>query len=434
MLSCEEALTAILRHTQSLGVVSVDLSQALGYALAQTVRANRPFPHFDNAAVDGFAVRFKKQILSATNHGRIRPNSGGRSAQDDMEFKFKGEVPAGDTRKVFLKPGEAMAIFTGAPVPAGTQAVVMQEYAQRSNGSVLLQELVEPFENIREAGEDFKKGDPLIPKGIGLEPQHLALLAALGHSKIKIIRPPKVGVLATGNEIIPPGDKLKRGQIYDSNTPLVEALIKKTGAHPVFFSKVKDGLAGIRQAIRKGLRQDVLIVCGGVSVGKYDFVKEALRREGVREIFWKIDIKPGKPVFFGKKGKTLVFGLPGNPVSVYVTFEEFVKPALLKMMNKKSQNLWTEGRMTKQYQNGARPHFIRVQCQKRKSGLRIIPVKGQGSHQIGALVQSDGILKVDANQTLKAGQVVRVKSLRGGEADEAIWFKKQIASPLWGSQ
>lgn len=393
MLSYQEALSTIRQHAKPLGKISVCLSRALGRVLAEPIKAKMPFPHFDNAAVDGFAIR--------------------EDAKNQKKFKFMGEIPAGHTRKLFLNPGEAMAIFTGAPTPQGTQAVVMQEYAERMNGSVILQESVEDFKNIRMCGEDFKTGDPLISKGTRLEPQHLALLAALGHSKVQIVRPSKVAVLATGSEIIRSGKKLQRGQIYDSNTPLLEALLKKSGVHPVLFSKVGDSLKGIRQAIRKGLQQDVLIICGGVSVGKYDFVKEALRQEGVREIFWKVDIKPGKPVFFGKKGKTLVFGLPGNPVSVYVTFEEFVKPALLKMMGKKNQSNGVEGKMTKEYQNGARPHFIRVQCVKQEDGYRVTPLKGQGSHQIGTLAKANGILKVEAHGILRLGQPVRVKLMSG---------------------
>ncbi len=379
------------QHAKPLNKVSVRLPEALNGVLAESIKAKMPFPHFDNAAVDGFAVRWNEK--------------------NQKKFKFKGEIPAGDTRNVFLKPGEAVAIFTGAPTPKGTQAVVMQEYAERRNGSVLLQESVENFENIRLCGEDFKKGDSLLSKGTCLGPQHLALLAALGHSKVKMMRPPKVAVLSTGSEIVRQEKKLKRGQIYDSNTPLLEALIKKTGAHPILIAKANDSLAAIRRAIQKGLRQDVLIVCGGVSVGKYDFVKEALRQEGVREIFWKIDIKPGKPVFFGRKGKTLVFGLPGNPVSVFVTFEEFVKPALLKMMGKKTQQLWVDGFLTKSFQNGSRPHFIRVRCQKRNGRYEITPLKGQGSHQIGTLAKANGILKVDAEETLWVGRKVRIKTI-----------------------
>lgn len=391
MLTHQEALSRILRSAKPLGHVTVPLPEALGRILSENVKARLPFPHFDNSAVDGFAVH--------------------RSARNQKEFKFKGEIPAGHTRKAVLKPGEAMAIFTGAPVPRGAEAVIMQEVAERRNGSVLLQEPVESLANIRLEGEDFKIGDLLISKGACLEPQHLALLAALGHSKVKITRPPKVGVLATGNEIVRAGKKLQRGQIYDSNTPLLEALIKKTGADPVLIAKAEDSLAGIQNAVRKGLRQDVLIVCGGVSVGKYDFVKEALRKEGVREIFWKIDIKPGKPVFFGKKGKTLVFGLPGNPVSVYVTFEEFVKPALHKMMGKNAEPSWTEGFLTKPFQNGPRPHFLRVCCQKRNGRHEITPLKGQGSHQIGTLAKAHGILKAEAGETFTSGQKVRIKTM-----------------------
>ena len=393
MLTHQKALSCILQNTKPLGPVTVPLSEALGSALFENVKAKPPFPHFDNSAVDGFAVRWK--------------------GKGQTKFKFKGEVPAGDTRETVLKPGEAMAVFTGAPVPGGTQAVVMQEYTGRKNGSVLLQKPVEAFANVRLQGEDFKAGSLLIRKGTWIEPQHLALLAGLGHAQVKKIRTPRIGIFATGNEIVPPGRKLKRGQIYDSNTVLLEALIKKTGAFPVLAAKAEDSLAGIRRAVRKGLRQDVLIVCGGVSVGKYDFVKEALRRESVREIFWKIDIKPGKPVFFGRKGKTLVFGLPGNPVSVFVTFEEFVKPALLKMMGKSTGPSWTEGFLTKPFKNGPRAHFLRVLCQKRKGRYEITPLKGQGSHQIGALARADGILKAEAGETLEPGQKVRMKAITG---------------------
>ncbi len=390
MLTHQEALSRILRNAKVLGDVMVSLPEALGRVLSENVKAKLPFPHFDNSAVDGFAVRWK--------------------AKGQMKFKFKGEIPAGHARKAVLKPGEAMAVFTGAPVPGGTQTVVMQEYAERKNGSVLLQKPVEALANLRRQGEDFKTGSLLIPKGTWVEPQHLALLAAMGHSKVKTVRSPKIGVFATGNELVSSGQKLKRGQIYDSNTPLLEALIKKTGAHPVLIAKAEDSLAGIRYAV---LRQDVLIVCGGVSVGKYDFVKEALCREGVREIFWKIDIKPGKPVYFGRKGKTLVFGLPGNPVSVFVTFEEFVKPALLKMMGKSPEPSWTEGFLTQPFKNGPRPHFLRVRCQKRNGRHEITPLKGQGSHQIGALAKAHGILKAEAGEALAPGQKVRMKAIAG---------------------
>ncbi len=391
MLTHQEALSRILKNAKTLGDVLVPLTEALGHVLSENVKARLPFPHFDNSAVDGFAVRWNTR-------GQTR-------------FKFKGEIPAGHTRKAVLKSGEAMAVFTGAPAPRGTQAVVMQEYAERRTGSVLLEKPVEALANIRFKGEDFKIGDRLISKGTALEPQHLGLLAALGHAKVKIKRSPKIGVFATGNEIILSGKKLKHGQIYDSNTPLLEALIKKTGALPVVIAKAEDSLAGIQMTIRKGLRQDVLIVCGGVSVGKYDFVKEALRLEGVREIFWKIDIKPGKPVFFGRKGKTLVFGLPGNPVSVFVTFEEFVKPAMLKMMGKKTEQSPVEGFLTRSFQNGPRPHFIRVCCQKRNDRYEITPLKGQGSHQIGTLAKANGILKAEAGEALALGQKVRIKTI-----------------------
>lgn len=388
MLEHGEALRLIDRHAEPLEAAPVFLADALGRVLARDVKARLEFPHFDNSAVDGFA-------LGTVKNGQ-------------KEFRFRGEIPAGCVSKLRLKPGEAMAIFTGAPVPGGAGAVVMQEYAERRNGSVLIREMPEAGENIRRRGEDFGKGERLLEKGICLGPQHAALLAALGYLKVPVLRRPEVAILSTGSELVSAGEKLKTGQIYDSNTPLLALLVRQAGAVPFALEKTRDGQAAIRQAIRQGLGRDVLIVCGGVSVGKYDFVKEALRLEGVREIFWKINIKPGKPVFFGKKGRTLVFGLPGNPVSVFVTFQEFVKPALLKMMGKKSSGSFVGGTLTAPFQNGSRPHFIRVLCRRRKGAYEVTPLKGQGSHQIGTLARANGILKINPGEKLRAGQKVDV--------------------------
>ena len=174
---------------------------------------------------------------------------------------------------------------------------------------------------------------------------------------------------------------------------------------------VGDNRVKIRLSIQKGLANDILLISGGVSVGTYDFVKEILRKEGVREIFWKVNIKPGKPIFFGRKNRTLVFGLPGNPVSVFVTFEEFVKPAISKMMGKnyEREKEKVEGHLTKPFQNGSRLHFVRVRWVKGKKFCKVTPLKGQGSHMIGSLAASNGILKVEPNRLLRENERVSVK-------------------------
>ncbi len=424
MLSHEQALDTILRTVKIFKKPPISLDKVLGLILAEDVKAPFSFPHFDNSAVDGFAVRFHEPPFCHSETPRkddeesVMPDVKKqilRSAQDDMklEFKFKGEIPAGSSRVHSLKSGEAAAIFTGAPVPKGTDAVVMQEFSGRRNGSVYFENSPKIGENIRLSGEDFKKSDRLLLKGTCLKPQHIALLAALGKESVKVFRAPRAAVLATGNEIISGNKKLAPGQIYDSNTPLVRALLQINGAEPVILSKMKDNLGAIRKAVRKGLGCDILIICGGVSVGKYDFVKKALELEGVKEIFWKINIKPGKPVFFGKKGKTLVFGLPGNPVSVYVTFEEYVKPALLKMMGKETGGVYVEGTLTENLHNGPRPHFVRVNCEKKQGRYFVTPLKGQGSHQIGSLAKSNALLKAEPGQILNRDQNIRVKVMSG---------------------
>lgn len=402
MLSHEEALAAILGQAKILDAENIPIGRALGLVLAQNVKASMPFPHFDNSAVDGFAVRYSREIL---RH---------KSPQDDTvgeqnTYVCTGEIPAGYSGKKILKPGQAVAIFTGAKVPEGTDAVAMQEFAKKIKNSVTFEKIPEKGENIRRCGEDFKKGDLLISKGTRLEPQHLALLAGVGMKKVGVVCAASAAVLSTGNEIAPAGARLKPGQIYDCNTPLVVSLLQKTGAQAVALSKKKDNLASIRSAVRLGLKQDVLIVCGGVSVGKYDYVKKAFELEGVKEIFWKINIKPGKPVFFGKKGKTLVFGLPGNPVSAYVTFEEYVQPALLKMMGRSSQTVSIDGILTKGFQNGPRPQFVRAHCEKKKGRYFITLLRGQGSHQIGSLAKANAILKTGADEKFTENQTVRVK-------------------------
>ncbi len=394
MLSYREAIRAIRKHSRRLPKKPMPLEDCLGRIVAQDMRGRFDFPSFDNAAVDGFAV--------------------GRPRQNQTDFAFCGEVPAGDGRRRSLKAGQAMHVFTGAPVPSGTCAVVMQEAAQRINGRVIISKAPRSSENVRFRGEDFMRGKVLVRNGELLEPQHLALLAAGGYKTIPVHPAPRVAIFATGSELLAAGQRPEAGKIYDANTPLLRGLVKKAGGTPEILSKTADTLESIRQSVREGLTRDVLLVSGGVSVGKYDFVKEAFEIEGVREIFWKVNIKPGKPLFFGKKGRTLVFGLPGNPVSVFITFDEFVRPALLAMQGKRSAGESREGYLTKPFLNGSRLHFVRVECARRAGVFQVTPLKGQGSHQIAALARAGAILRVAPDAALKRGERVQVKMMNGG--------------------
>jgi molybdopterin molybdotransferase len=388
-------MARILKHAVLLRPKQVRLEECLGLRLAVDLYAREPHPRFDNSAVDGYAL----------SGSELASHAGA-----PMKFRVSGEVKAGDFPAMSLRPGCAMRIFTGAPVPRGTFAVVMQEDVERRNGHIVLQKKgFEPRENIRRSGEDFKAGKRILAKGTLLEPPHLALAAAVGCRSLRVGPQPEVSILATGNELSGDKGRPRRGKIRDSNSILLQSLAAKLEAHPTCMAPCRDSLRELIPAIRTGLASHVFLISGGVSVGKYDLVREALKREGVREIFWKVDIKPGKPLFFGKRRHTLVFGLPGNPVSVFVTFEEFVKPALLMLQGKKQEEELVPGRMDARFENGSRLHFVRVRCNSAKGGLRVVPLKGQGSHMLGSLAASNGLLKVRPYACLRKGQRVWVK-------------------------
>lgn len=433
MLSYQAALKCVLRNSFPLKPLLIPLREALGHIAARDVLSPEPYPAFDNSAVDGYAV----SIPSTYKEG------------EPIKLKVCGEIPAGKFSREILKPGEAIRIFTGAAIPRGTQAVVMQEDTRRINGTLQILKRPGLQEHIRFRGEDFQKGRILVRKRTVLNPTHLALLAAVGYPKVFVYPSPTVSVLATGGELfrrpvilrVPAGGRsasggkseesrkgsfaclparqaslrvtLPRGKIRDSNSILLDGLVKKIDGTPHVFPSVGDEPREIHSAIRKGLKSDLLLISGGVSVGKYDFVRDILKEEGVREIFWKVDIKPGKPLFFGKKGRTLVFGLPGNPVSVFVTFEEFVKPAILRMRGREETAPWVWARMKEGFQNGGRLHFVRVRCVREKSGYGVTPLEGQGSHRIGTLALSNALLRVEPNLCLKRHQEVLVKFIGG---------------------
>lgn len=396
MLKYDEALERILHHSFLLKPKAIHLRDSLGLVVSKDLFAPEPFPSFDNSAVDGYALALPFPEKSGVKGG----------------FAIRGEVAAGQLFRGTLKPGQAVQVFTGAPIPRGTEAVVMQEQTERIDGRVLVLKPPRPLENIRFRGEDFQKGRVLVRKNAVLGPVQLALLAAVGFKKVPVHPSPRVAILATGSELLKAGEKRKPGKIWDSNTILLETLVEETGSIPVPLAPVGDHPGAIRRRIQRGLKSDIFIISGGVSVGKYDFVREVLKREGVREIFWKVDIKPGKPLFFGRKGRTLVFGLPGNPVSVFVTFEEFVKPAILKMKGRRKPGKWVQARLTEGFRNGNRLHFVRTHCVSEKSGYAVTPLKGQGSHMIGTLASSNALLRIEPNAILKRNHQVSVKMIR----------------------
>lgn len=306
-----------------------------------------------------------------------------------------------------------MRIFTGASVPRGTLAVAMQEESSRINGKVLISKGLASGENIRKKGEDIQKGEKVLTQGTVLGPVHLALLAALGMKKAPVFKPPQVTFFTTGSELVTPGKQLKHGQIYDTNSTMLEALLAELQADALPLPSASDDPAAIRRRIRQGLRSDVLIISGGVSVGDYDFVKDILKEEGVCEIFWKVNIKPAKPLFFGKRGRTLVFGLPGNPVSVFIAFEEFVRPVLLHLQGRKTADRpLLQARLETSFQNESKTRFLWAALNEEKKKMTVRPLKGQGSHRIGSLAQAHALIRLEPYERLRQNQWVWVKKIR----------------------
>lgn len=324
MLKFNRAKKIILENIKQLPTETVILSEnILHTVLAENIISQENIPNYDNSSMDGYAVKssdIKKPGL----------------------LKVIGEIKAGDIFSKKLRTGEAVRIMTGAPLPKDTDAVVMientKEQGPRDARQVKILKPVKKGENIRKAGEDIKKGEMILKTGTVLKPAQIGLLASIGKIKIKTVKTPKVAIITTGNEIVPESvKKLPKGKVRNSNLRTLTALLKRDGAIPVNAEKVPDNLAKIKSAIRYTIdTSDAIIISAGISIGKYDFVKSALEQLGAKMFIFQVAIKPGKPFAFSKIRNVPIFSLPGNPVSTMVTYEQLVRPAILKMMGKQA--------------------------------------------------------------------------------------------------
>jgi molybdopterin molybdotransferase len=382
MIAFEEALAIIRGACRLLPPVWMPAGRSAGFALASDLRAPVALPRFDNSAVDGYAVR-----AASTDEGR-------------PTLPLHGTVRAGDSRSLRLAPGAAMRIMTGAPLPRGADAVVMQEDTDVRDGRVELLRSPAAGENVRRAGEEFRKGDPVLRAGTLVTPPVEALLATLGVVSLRVRRKPRVVLLVTGNELVPAGKRPGPGRIPDANTAGLKAALLAMGMPVAGALRAKDGRAAVTRALRTALgRADVVIASGGISVGDTDHVRGACAGLGVRQAFWKVAVKPGKPVYFGLRGKQLVFGLPGNPVSAMVCFHLFVRPALLQMMGCTPPGL-TAVRASLTHGLSKKPgrtEFVRGVLAGSASGeFRVTPVRGQDSHMVGGLAEANALIVVPA--------------------------------------
>ena len=313
MFTYDQARDLIVESVQPLAVEKVALLDAAGRATAEDIVANLPLPLFDNSAMDGYAVRAED-----CGSGVVLP--------------LQGYIPAGGKVDCAVAPGTAVKIMTGAPIPPGADAIVPFEETEEAPDKVTILGKVKKGDHIRWQGEDIKPGDRIIEAGSVLRPAEISLLASFGMSMVNVHRRVRVAILSTGDELQELDEVRSEGAIINSNSWALAAAVREIGAEAVMLGIARDDRESLREKMRDGLQADVLITSAGVSAGDRDYVREVLAELGVEQKFWKINIKPGKPTAFGMCGEKPVFSLPGNPVSAMITFEEFVRPALLKMM------------------------------------------------------------------------------------------------------
>ena len=397
MLSLEAAREQILPAVHPLPAESVPLTQAAGRWLAADLASPLDLPPFDNSAMDGYAVP-SAGLLQA-------------SASEPMPLRCRGEIPAGGVPGDVLAAGECWRIFTGAPLPAGADAVVMQEDTRidaTQPETVWVQDAVRPWDNVRFRGEDLKAGAVIARSGERLNFAKLAVLGAVGLNRVSVTRRPVVGLIATGNELVEPGGERAPGQIFESNRVMIDALVRTTGCEPVVFPIVRDEPDTTRTALAEAFaRCEVVITTGGVSVGAHDYVKAAFEELGGNLDFWKIAIRPGKPFVWGRLRERHLFGLPGNPVSAAVTFLLLVRPALIRLQGGADWNLpVTRATLGGAVSNpGERRHFVRVRMDELGAA---VPVGLQGSHVLSGLAEAHGLLEVPPATTWEAGRLVEV--------------------------
>ncbi len=318
MISIREALDAMMARFDALPAERVPLDRALGRVLARPLVAREDVPGFDNSAMDGYALRAR--------------DLEGASAEAPVSLPLAGESRAGGEAPRALEPGSAARIFTGAPLPEGADAVVMQEDVERSGGAILFRAAAPPGKHVRRRAEVLAAGGPLLEVGARIGVGEIGLLASQGYAHVPVHRRPRVALLSTGDELREIGEPPRAGSLIDSNAHALAAAVREAGGLPVMLPRAPDDRAELARAVAEGIASaDVFVSCGGVSVGEYDLLHEVFAELGVAEVFWRVRIKPGKPLRFGVAGRVPVVGLPGNPVSALLTFEVFVRPALRRM-------------------------------------------------------------------------------------------------------
>jgi molybdopterin molybdotransferase len=389
LLTIEEARARVLGALTPLADEELAVADALGRVLAEDIRAAHDVPSFANSAMDGFAIR---------------------SGPAGRALRIVGESRAGSPSRAAVGDGEAVRISTGAAVPDGADAILPAESAGDDGDTVTVQEDVRAGNHVRGPGEDLRAGATVLAAGALLGPAELGLIVEAGRATVRCGRRPRVAVLATGDELVAPGEPLGHGQLHNSNAITLGALARRTGADLVHTSEVADDAAATRAAIERALDgTDAVLLTGGVSVGPHDHVKPALAALGVEEVFWRVALRPGKPMWFGRRGAQLVFGLPGNPVSAIVCFLLFARPALAALQGvavppQRGRAILAEAVPRQR----TREEAVRV----RLEDGRATPTGPQGSHQLSSMLGADALAIVPRGEgELEAGAEVEIERI-----------------------
>ena len=389
ILSLLEAQALILGRARPLAAETLSLAEAAGRFLAEPARALVDLPPFRNSAMDGYALR---------------------AGDTPGELPVVHRVAAGTPAPQALEAGEAMGIATGGLVPEGADAVIQHELVVEKDNRISVPTAVAKGANVREPGRDVSAGAVVVAGGIRLGPAQIGALAAAGVAEVVCARRPRAAVLATGTELRGPGSALAPGEVYEANGVMLAAQLATAGAEVTRLDSVADDEDAHRRALETGLGFDVLVTSGGVSVGPHDLVRRIEAELGVEEVFWRVAVRPGKPVSFGVRGETLVFGLPGNPVSTLVGCELFVRPAVLALQGAADPGpSFSVGRLAETVsRNPGRDDLMRARTEVTDDGIVLSPVTGQESHMIVRAAEADALVLVPRGEgELAAGEPVR---------------------------
>jgi molybdopterin molybdotransferase len=400
MITVDEALDKVLYHIKPLGAEKVSLLEALGRVIAENIDAHRDIPPLDNSGMDGYAVRSEDIRNADPNH--------------PVRLKVIEDLPAGFISSRTVGKGEAIRIMTGAPIPRGVDTVVPVENTTKESDFAAILRPGLPGENIRRAGEDVKKGERVISCGDLIRPAEIGMLASVRRSFVSVYQRPMVAILCTGEELVDVDGRVEEGKIVSSNSYALAAQVKSCGAAPVQLGIARDRKEEIKEKLVQGLRADVLISSAGVSVGDYDFVKDVLRDLGMEMVFWRVAMKPGSPLAFGTVSGKPVFGLPGNPVSSMVSFEQFVRPSLLKMMgHRQIFRPIIEAVLGEEIQKEpGKRHFVRASVSFEKGHYFVTTTGAQGSGILRSMVKANGFVVIPEDQEIvRAGEKVKVQLL-----------------------